>query len=107
MDAVGETGKRNFTQAVYDELKFLDYAPVLFASAKNGEGLRRIISTVRRVYEAASKRVTTGESNRFVETLKFESDIKIYYLTQASIRPPLLSYLLTKRTRCTFPSRDF
>ncbi len=42
-DAVGETGKRNFTQAVHDELKFLDYAPVLFASAKNGEGLRRII----------------------------------------------------------------
>ena len=106
-DAVGETGKRNFTQAVYDELKFLDYAPVLFASAKNGEGLRRIISTVRRVYEAASKRVTTGELNRFVETLKFESDIKIYYLTQASIRPPTFVVFTDKANKMHFSVERF
>jgi GTP-binding protein len=43
---------------------------------------------IRRAYDSASKRVTTGELNRFVEGLKFESDIKIYYLTQASMRPP-------------------
>jgi len=26
--------------------------------------------------------------NRFVETLHFGSDVKVYYMTQASIRPP-------------------
>jgi GTPase len=39
------------------------------------------------VYESASRRVTTGELNRFVEQLHFE-ERKIYYMTQASIRPP-------------------
>jgi GTP-binding protein len=88
-DAVeGQKSKRAFTEAVRDQLKFLDYAPVLFASAKNAEGLRRIFSAVRRAFESASKRITTGELNRFVETLKFESGIRIYYITQASIRPP-------------------
>jgi GTPase len=87
-DAAEDKSKRAFTEAVRDELKFLDYAPILFASAKNAEGIRRIFQTIRRSYEAASKRVTTGELNRFVETLKFENDMKIYYMTQASVRPP-------------------
>jgi GTP-binding protein len=87
-DAVEGKSKRAFTETVREQLKFLDYAPILFASAKNAEGIRRIFSTVRRSFDSASKRVTTGELNRFVETLKFESDIRIYYVTQASIRPP-------------------
>jgi GTPase len=87
-DAAEGKSKRAFTEAVRDQLKFLEYAPILFASAKNAEGIRRIFMTVRRSFESASKRVGTGELNRFVETLKFESDIRIYYMTQASIRPP-------------------
>lgn len=87
-DAAEGKSKRAFTEAVRDQLKFLDYAPVLFASAKNGEGIRRIFTTIKHGFESASKRVTTGELNRFVETLKFEGDIRIYYITQPSVRPP-------------------
>ncbi len=87
-DAAEGKSKRAFTDLIRDELKFLEYAPVVFASAKNSEGIRRIFSTIRRCYDSASKRVTTGELNRFVETLKFDSDIRIYYITQASVRPP-------------------
>src|SRR5438874_2018028 len=43
-DAAEGKSKRAFTETVRDELKFLDYAPVLFASAKNAEGIRRIFS---------------------------------------------------------------
>jgi GTPase len=106
-DAVGETGKRAFIETVRYELKFLDYAPILFASAKNGEGLRRIISTTKRSFEAASKRITTGELNRFVETLQFESDIKIYYLTQASIRPPTFIVFTDKADKMHFSVERF
>ncbi len=70
-DAAEGKSKRAFTETIRDELKFLDYAPVVFSSAKNGEGIRRIMTTIRHSFEAASKRVTTGELNRFVETLKF------------------------------------
>lgn len=106
-DAVGEAGKRAFIETVRYELKFLDYAPILFASAKNGEGLRRIVSTIRRSFDAASKRVTTGELNRFVETLKFESDIKVYYITQASIRPPTFVVFTDKADKMHFSVERF
>ena len=106
-DAVEEKSKRAFTEAVRDELKFMDYAPILFASAKNAEGIRRIFSTIRKCFDAASKRVTTGELNRFVATLKFESDIKIYYMTQATIRPPTFVVFTDKADKMHFSLERF
>ncbi|HEX4169065.1 MAG TPA: ribosome biogenesis GTPase Der [Bryobacteraceae bacterium] len=106
-DAVGEKSKRAFTEDIRDQLKFLDYAPILFASAKNAEGVRRIFSTIRHCFTNASKRVTTGELNRFVENLKFESDIRIYYLTQASIRPPTFVVFTDKAENIHFSEERF
>ena len=80
--------KRNeFTQAIRDAFKFLDYAPVVFISAKTGVGVEKLFPLIKDVYESASKRVSTGELNRFVDNLHFE-ERKIFYITQASIRPP-------------------
>ncbi len=106
-DAVGEKSKRAFTESVRDELKFLDYAPILFASAKNAEGIRRIFATIRKSYQAASKRVTTGELNRFVASLKFESDIKIFYMTQGSVRPPTFVVFTDKADKMHFSIERF
>jgi len=106
-DALKETGKRTFTEQLRDELKFLDYAPVLFVSAKSGEGLRRIFSSVRRAYDSASKRITTGELNRFVSELKFETDIRVYYITQASIRPPTFVVFTDKAGKMHFSIERF
>jgi GTP-binding protein len=101
-DAAEDKSKRAFTETIRDQLKFLDYAPVVFASAKNAEGIRRIFTSIRRSFDAASKRVGTGELNRFVETLKFESDIRIYYITQASIRPPTFVVFTDKAGKMHF-----
>jgi len=80
--------KRNeFEQKIRDQFKFLEYAPVVFLSAKTGAGVERLFPLIREVYESASQRIPTGELNRFVEQLRFE-ERKIYYITQASIRPP-------------------
>ncbi|MBV9303216.1 MAG: ribosome biogenesis GTPase Der [Acidobacteriaceae bacterium] len=106
-DAALGKSKRAFTESVRDQLKFLDYAPVLFASAKKSEGIRRIFSTIRRSYDSASKRVSTGELNRFVETLKFESDIRVYYITQASIRPPTFIVFTDKADKMHFSLERF
>ncbi len=106
-DAAEGKSKRAFTETIRDELKFLDYAPIIFASAKNAEGIRRIFSTIRRSYDAASKRVTTGELNRFIESLKFESDIRIYYITQASIRPPTFVVFTDKADKMHFSLERF
>ena len=101
-DAAEDKSKRAFTETIRDQLKFLDYAPIVFASAKNAEGIRKIFTTIRRSFEAASKRVGTGELNRFVETLKFESDIRIYYITQASMRPPTFVVFTDKAGKMHF-----
>jgi GTP-binding protein len=87
-DAVEKTrGKREFEREVRDHLKFLDYAPIVFLSARSGEGVPGLFRLIREVYEAASRRIPTSELNRFVEDLRFE-ERKIFYITQHSIRPP-------------------
>jgi len=79
--------RQEFERRIRDEFRFLEYAPVVFVSAKTGKGVERLFPMIREVYESASRRVTTGEMNRFVERLHFE-ERKIFYITQASIRPP-------------------
>jgi GTP-binding protein len=107
-DAVDdEKGKRSFQENLRDELKFLEYAPVIFASAKKGEGIRRIYSTIRRCYDAACKRVTTGELNRFMETVEFDGDIKVFYMTQASVRPPTFIVFTDKANDLHFSTERF
>ena len=59
----------------------------MFLSAKTGSGVRTLFPLIKEVYDSASRRITTGELNRFVEHLHFE-ERKIYYITQHSIRPP-------------------
>ncbi|HYO82719.1 MAG TPA: ribosome biogenesis GTPase Der, partial [Bryobacteraceae bacterium] len=80
-----------------DELKFLDYAPVAFLSAATGAGVTQLFGLIKTCFESASKRVTTGELNRFIETLKIEPPIKVYYMTQPSVRPPTF-VMFTERT---------
>ncbi|PYT26250.1 MAG: ribosome biogenesis GTPase Der [Acidobacteria bacterium] len=86
-DAIPAAKKRDFEQQVRDELKFLEYAPVVFLSGKTGQGVPELFKLIREVRDSTGKRITTGELNRFVESLQFE-ERKIYYITQASARPP-------------------
>jgi GTP-binding protein len=86
-DTVEKGHKRGFERQVRDKLKFLDYAPVVFVSAKNGAGVEELFQLIREVHESAGRRIPTSELNRFVESLRFE-ERKIYYLTQASVHPP-------------------
>jgi len=97
-EVAGHTGqKRNeFTQKIRDQFKFLEYAPVAFVSAKTGAGTEALFKLIQEVYESASLRIPTGEMNRFVEQLRFE-ERKIYYITQASIRPPEFVVFTDKR----------
>ncbi len=106
-DAVEGTGKRAFEERVRDELKFLDYAPVVFLSAKNSSGLNRLISYIDQGYASASTRVTTGELNRFVQTLKLEPERKIRYVTQAGVRPPTFVLFTDRKEKLHFSTERF
>ena len=87
--------KNEFEQQVRDEFKFLDYAPVVFLSARSGSGVPKLFKLIKEIFESASTRVTTGELNRFVDHLRFE-ERKIFYITQHSIRPPAFAVFTDK-----------
>ncbi len=80
--------RKKFEEDVRDTLKFLEYAQIAFVSAKERRGTRALFPLIKQAFESFNKRVTTGELNRFLETLSWEYDMKIYYMTQASTRPP-------------------
>ena len=86
-DLITDVKRKEFELNLRDNLKFLDYAPVVFMSAMKGAGVKELFPMVARVHESARKRVTTGELNRFVEQLHFE-ERKILYVTQVGMRPP-------------------
>ena len=98
-------GKPPAARGIFEEqlrraLKYLDYAPVLFVSALEGtgpghKGMQRILREAMSVAAARRKRVTTGQMNRFLETLDFQrapvpmsKRIRIFYMTQAAVAPP-------------------
>ncbi len=88
IDAVENFKRKEATESIRDALKFLDYAPILFTSARSGRGVKPLFKMIVDAFDAASKRVTTGELNRFVEMLHGETDVRIKYITQANVRPP-------------------
>ncbi|HOX44686.1 MAG TPA: ribosome biogenesis GTPase Der [Myxococcota bacterium] len=77
-------------------VRHVDYAPVLALSARTGEGVQKLLPAVRKAFGQSGLRIGTGELNRFVaDALEHKQPpvikgrrAKIYYLTQASVRPP-------------------
>jgi GTP-binding protein len=96
-DAAPDRNQSKFEQQIRDQFKFLEYAPIVFVSAKSGRGVERLFPLIREVYESASRRVTTGELNRFVEQLRLEPDVRVKYITQASVRPPTFVLFTDKK----------
>ena len=91
-----DTTIRSHTEEVRRELAHLSYAPIVYTSANTGYGLDRLLPTVKRVAAQHGKRISTGELNRFVETMMDEHPpptrqgkrARIYYVTQIGSRPP-------------------
>ena len=82
--------------AVKDGLAYMPYAPVVFLSALTGQRVDRIFQTIQDVHEQNCKRITTGALNSVLadatSRVQPPTDkgrrLKIYYMTQASSKPP-------------------
>ena len=89
-------GSSAFRKKVIEDLKFMDYAPVLFISALTGQRVPKVLESVREVYGQTSRRVTTGLLNDILAdaTTALQPPyisgrrLKIYYATQQSVCPP-------------------
>jgi len=92
-----ETGTlEKMRKEILQELDFMNYAPVVFISAKTGQRVERLFELVDYVYDQASFRVQTGMLNDVLNEamamVQPPSDkgkrLKIYYMTQTGIKPP-------------------
>ena len=78
------------------DFAFMSYAPILFVSAKTGQRIDRLFETIKQVANANAMRITTGTLNdilaQAVARVQPPTDkgkrLKIYYMTQASTKPP-------------------
>jgi len=96
------------------KLKYLEYAPRLFFSAKTGWGTHAVFPEIRDAIAARRLRVPTAELNRFLHTLDWKGGTspshrkpKIYYMTQASASPPCFVLFTDKVCRLHFSYERF
>ena len=98
-----ETGTlEKYKKQVIEDLKFMDYAPVLFISALTGQRNQNVLPEVNKAWEQASRRVGTGALNDVLGDAQMALQpptiagrkLKIYYGTQASICPPTFALFI-------------
>ncbi len=86
-----------YTEQVRRALNFLDYAPLLFISAKTGQRVHKVLPTALEVYEARYTRLPTSLVNRILQDAvdkhppppaKGTKALKIYFGAQVGVAPP-------------------
>lgn len=84
------------------KLKFMSYAPIVYTSARLGQGVDRIMPQAFEVYQERQRRMPTTEVNSVVQQAvkahnlprKGKKQLKILYATQAEIAPPTFVFFV-------------
>ena len=86
----------SYRKRLMKDFSFMSFAPIIFISAKTGQRIERLFELVKFVHQQNTMRISTGMLNDILAdaTARVQppSDkgkrLKIYYMTQASTRPP-------------------
>ena len=110
-DAVDKDDKTmdRMRQDIRRDLSYMTYAPIVFISALTGQRVPRLFQLIQYVNDQASMRITTGMLNSLLAdaTARVQPPtdkgrrLKIYYMTQAGIRPPISSASATMPSSST------
>lgn len=97
-DAIEKDGKtmQEYQQKLEVDFAFMSYAPFLFLSAKTGQRIDRLFELINQVAAANAMRIPTGVLNDILSqaTARVQPPtdkgkrLKIYYITQATTKPP-------------------
>lgn len=103
-----------YEERLRHDLKFLNYAPIVFISASTGKGTEKIFPLLEEVAAERRKRISTAAMNRFIERVDFErasvpmrSRVKILYMTQASVAPPTFVLFTNRAVKLHFSYQRF
>ena len=101
-----ETGTlEGMEKIVRDRFAFMDYAPILFISAKTGQRVDKLFELIVTVNDNASKRLTTGVFNDMLAEAIMQvptpqdkgKHLKIYYGTQVAVKPPTFALFVNDK----------
>lgn len=103
-DAIEKDDKTmtDYRKKIEKEFAFMSYAPMVFISAKTGQRLDRIFVLINHVLNSSTMRISTGMINdllsQAVSRVQPPTDkgkrLKIYYITQVSVKPPTFVFFV-------------
>lgn len=106
-DALEKDGNtmKEFRDKLAVDFSFMSYAPVIFISAKTGQRIDKLFEKIVYVHSQNSMRISTGKLNEVlgVATARVQPPtdkgkrLKIYYMTQASTRPPTFVFFVNNK----------
>ncbi len=96
-------------------LKFLDYAPLVFVSAKTGQRVFKLLEHVEQAFQARQIRVPTAELNKFVEqevqprlrAAGSRRKFPVIYASQVAVAPPTVVLFTRTRKKLHFSMERF
>jgi len=91
-----------FKKKLQAGLNFMAYAPYLFISAKTGQRVHKVLSTIKECFDNYSKRISTGILNEVVNKAVLMQEpptvankrLKIFYVTQVDTKPPTFVFFV-------------
>ena len=105
-DAIEKDDKtmEKYKKKIRQELLFISYAPIVFASVKTGQRVNTIFENINMVSENTLMRISTGTLNDFLARAVVKTPLpthkgkrlKIYYMTQVSVKPPTFIFFVNK-----------
>ena len=99
-----------YNEKLAEDLKFMSYFEPLYISALSGQRVNKVMDTVEKVYENANRRIATSVLNNILQEavltneppLKSGRRCKIYYMTQADVKPPTFVFFVNDKTLVHF-----
>lgn len=95
--------------------KFLEYAPILTISAKNGRHIQKLEEEILKVYKNFSYRIPTSQLNALIKEATMRHPIpsdhgkivKVYYATQFESKPPQIALIMNRPKHLHFSYKRY
>ena len=102
----------DFEKRIREKFKFLDYAPIIFISAKTGQRVQRLYGIAVEISAQRARRIPTGELNQFLDEVRLQkgglpSDVKVRYIAQVRVDPPTFVVFANSRRKLHFSFERF
>ncbi len=116
-DAIEKDDKtmNQYLKDIGNELAYMSYAPRVFISALTGQRITKMLELIRTVNENHALRISTGLLNDvLIEAMAMQQppadkgrQLKIYYMTQVSVKPPTFVIFVNEKELFHFSYRRY